>query len=97
MTETQRAMQEARVLNYEHLVYKVFELNEDGKKWLETVKEDYLLNQSVSVVQNPSGGYDFCEKHAFFRDGQNSFIRSLMQLIESHKARMKQQNAKKGE
>lgn len=82
MTE-QKALDEAQLKeqnsDFMQLCHKVFEQNEDGKRLLSMLKSS-LLEQSPVADPNKS------EAHAYFREGQNHLVRSILANIEQVKA-----------
>lgn len=57
------------------LTHAVFKQNPDGAKWLEQMKQNFLIKQQCA---HP----DKSESHAFFREGENSVIRLILHSIE---------------
>ena len=60
------------------LCYNVFEDNEQGRELLAIFKESLI---DMAPVADPSKD----ASHAYFREGQNHVIRSIISNIEQHK------------
>ena len=69
------------------LCYKVFKVNLDGAELLKILKENLI---EIAAVADP----DKSDNHAFYREGQNSIIRSLGANIVAYEKVMNE-NAKK--
>ena len=59
------------------LTYATFKVNPYGAEWLELMKGNFIENIPVA---DPSKD----EKHAFYREGQNSIIRAIYNNIKVH-------------
>jgi len=60
------------------LCYNVFEHDAQGRELLDIFKESLLMKAPVADPNKDSN-------HAYFREGQNHVIRSIMTNIEQHK------------
>jgi len=69
---------EKRNERFLQLCYNVFEDNEQGKELLAIFKESLI---EMAPVADPSKDAN----HAFFREGQNHVIRSIIANIQMHK------------
>ena len=59
------------------LTYATFKANPYGAEWIELMKENFI--EKVAVA-DPSKD----EKHAYYREGQNSIIRAIVNNIKVH-------------
>jgi hypothetical protein len=67
------------------LTYAVFNINREGKEWLAFMKEAFLEKLPVA---DPTKD----DHHAYYREGQNSIIRSIPQNIKAYEEVMKKNN-----
>ena len=72
-----------------HLCYDVFKTYPRGAELLEKLKTSLM-------IESPAADPEKTDKHAFFREGQNSLVRSFVQNIKAYEMVM-QKNAKKTE
>lgn len=78
-------------LKWERIAYELFELNADGKAFLEMLTQDFILKERL----NPAVS-DFQTKMVFLA-GRTEFILFLRGLVENHQKRsemMQQQGIK---
>lgn len=77
MTELDQSALQAKQEHYLSLVYTVFKTNSQGVELLALLKESLL--EKIAVADP-----DKSESHAFFREGQNSIIRSFAANIAAY-------------
>ena len=70
--------------HYLHLTHSVFS-SEKGKQWVEFMRDSFLEKLPVA---DPSKDLN----HAFYREGQNSIIRSIFQNIKVYEDVIKNNN-----
>ena len=71
----QQAAFEAKQEAFLHLCYHVFKTNKKGAELLETLRDSLVFKATVADPEKS-------EKHAFYREGQNSVIKLLYHNIE---------------
>ncbi len=72
-----------QILAFDKLCYEVFEHSEAGRKFMELVKERYLIPSMVSKG-NPTYQLD-----VLWQEGFKDFVRMILSCITSHKQRIK--------
>lgn len=80
MTDEQTAAQieiKAKQERFLFLCYAVFKQNPEGKELFETLRESLIEKTPVADPEST-------DKHAFYREGQNSIVRSFGANIESY-------------
>lgn len=82
LTDEQRDKIEQEQSRFDALTHKVFRQNKDGAAWLAEVKESLLVKQKTADPNKP-------EAFAFYREGQNDWVRMVLQSINSAEARAK--------
>lgn len=70
------------LIEFDKLVYEVFEMNPQGKKLLEIIKEKYLL---FSLVQKGTPTYQI---DVIWQEGFKDFPRMFLMALISHKQRI---------
>jgi hypothetical protein len=67
------------------LCYGAFKINREGKEWLAIMKESLVEKLPVADPSKDAS-------HAFYREGQNSILRSIEQNIYLHEQDIKKNN-----
>lgn len=67
------------------LTYAVFKINREGREWLDFMKDSLVDKLPVA---DPSKDAN----HAFYREGQNSIIRAILQNIRLQEDQIKTNN-----
>ena len=70
---------------YLALTYAAFHTNPAGKEWIEFMRDSFLNKLPVA-----DPGKDL--NHAFYREGQNSLIRSVFQNMDAYELKIKENN-----
>lgn len=76
------------VIEFDKLCYELFEANPQGKRFIEIVKEKYLLN-SLAKIGTPTYQVD-----VIWADGFKEFPRMILQALTSHQQRIMAGNNK---
>lgn len=74
---------------YLHLCHAVFKQNEKGAEWLEFMRKCLLEKLTAADPSKESS-------HAYFREGQNSMIRAIIQNISAYEEQIIQNNRSAG-
>ncbi len=67
------------------LTFSVFKINREGREWLEIMKDSLVDKLPVADPSKDS-------HHAFYREGQNSMIRAILQNIRLQEEQTKKNN-----
>jgi len=67
------------------LCYGAFKMNKEGKEWLDFMVDTFLQKLPVSDPSKDSS-------YAFYREGQNSLIRSILQNMRGYEDVIKANN-----
>lgn len=70
------------LISFDKLCYELFEMNEMGKKFMEIVRERYLI---PSIVARESANYQLM---VIWADGFKDFPRLILQGVRSHAQRI---------
>jgi hypothetical protein len=87
MKKKQTAIMEERNRHFMALTHQVFKNDSKGAEWLEMVTESFLL---LEPVASPSQD----EKWAYFREGMNTFVRNIRQVIKNNEMMAREEGAK---
>lgn len=70
------------VIEWDKLCFELFELNEQGKKWIEIVKDRYLIN---ALARPGTATYQI---DVIWGEGFKEFARTILTSIKAHQQRI---------